>query len=264
MTDETYRLSAQAAELYETTFVPALFRDWARRLVAFADPTPGQRVLDIACGTGVVAREFGTRLAPADITGLDVNPAMLDVARRLGPEITWREGDAAALPFPDRSFDLVVSQAALMFFPDRVAALREMGRVSGSRVLVQVPGRITHSAGYTALARTVRRHVGDRAVDLLGAYFAVGDPDELRELFLAAGLAVEHVETWTGATRLASIEEFLAVELLPIAGEIGPDVRERLSADAERDLAPFVDSQRAIAAPIEVHLVAARVSGDAR
>jgi ubiquinone/menaquinone biosynthesis C-methylase UbiE len=264
VTDETYRLSAQAAEFYESTFVPALFRDWARQLVAFAGPAPGQRVLDVACGTGVVARELATKLDPADITGLDVNPAMLEVARRLAPQISWQEGDASALPFADGSFDLVVSQAALMFFPDRVAALREMGRLSTGEVVVQVPGRMSHSPGYTALARILQRHVGDRAVDLLGAIFAVGEPAQLRELFTAAGLAVERFETWTGATRLPSVEEFLSVELLPIADDVQPDVRERLAADAAIELAPFIDSQQAIAAPIEVHLVAGRASGGAR
>jgi hypothetical protein len=123
---------------------------------------------------------------------------------------------------------------------------------------------MSHSAGYTALARAVRRHAGDRAVDLLSAYFAVGEPAELRELFVAAGLAVERLATWTGATRLASVEEFLAVELLPIADDVEPDVRERLGADAARELAPFVDSDGAISAPIEVHLVAARRSGGLR
>jgi len=257
MTDETYLLSAQAAEFYEATFVPALFQDWARRLVAFADPAPGRRVLDVACGTGAVARELAAHVGPDSVTGIDLNPAMLAVARRVEPRVTWREGDAAALPFPDSSFDLVVSQAALMFFPDRVAALREMARVSTGAIIVQVPGRMSHSAGYTALARAVRRHAGDHAVDLLSAYFAVGDPPQLRELLTSAGLSVERFETWTGATRLPSLDEFLAVELLPIADEIGPEVMARLTADAAIELAPFIE-EHAIAAPIEVHLVAAR------
>lgn len=257
MTDETYMLSARAAEFYESTFVPALFWEWARRLVAFANPVAGQRVLDVACGTGVVAREIAHRVPDAEITGLDLNPAMLEVARRLDPQISWLEGDALALPFADGSFDLVVSQAALMFFPDRVAALREMSRVCAGDVVIQVPGRLSQSAGYAALMSAVRRHAGEPAVELLGAYFAVGEPAGLREFFAAAGLTVRRFETWTGATRLPSIDDFLSVELLPIAEEVEPEARERLRADAARELAPFLDSDGALAAPIEVHLVSA-------
>ena len=258
MTEQPYTLSAKKAEFYESTFVPALFQEWARRLVSFAAPSPGQRVLDVACGTGVVAREISEHVGQGHVVGLDLNPAMLEVARRLDPQIRWEQGDAAGLPFKDGSFDLVVSQAALMFFPDRVAALREMGRVSAGDVVVQVPGRLSRSAGYTALARAVRRHGGVGAVELLGAYFAVGEPTELRALFASAGLAVQRFETWTGATRLASVDEFLAVELLPLADHLDPTVGERLRVDAAQELAPFLDAHGAIAAPIEVHLVAAQ------
>src|SRR6185436_14978711 len=115
-------------------------------------------------------------------------------------------GDAGALPFADGSFDAVLSQAALMFFDDRAAALREMGRVAGvdGRVVVQVPGRLSASPGYLPLAEAVRRHAPPEALDLLRAYFAVGEPDLLSHLFHDGGLTIDRFDTWLGATRLDS------------------------------------------------------------
>ena len=261
MAEVRYQLSAEAAEFYESTFVPALFAAWARRLVDTVEVTPGQAVLDVACGTGVVARTAAEVAGDAGaVVGVDLNEAMLAVARRIRPDLRWQHGDACALPFGDASFDLVLSQAGLMFFGDRVAALREMGRVAGvrGRVAVQVPGRLSASPGYRALADVVARHAGPEARDLLGAYFAVGEPDLLTRLIDAAGLRVEVFDTWLGATRLSSVDTFLAVELLPLADRLDPGIRDRIVADCHPALAPFVDAAGAIAAPIEVHLVVAR------
>ncbi len=260
MTGENYALSARAADFYESTFVPALFGAWAQRLVAAAEVTSGQSVLDVACGTGVVARTAAERTGPRGVVvGLDRNEAMLDVARRLRPDLRWQAGDACALPFPDGSFDVVLSQAGLMFFGDRVRALREMGRVAGldGRIAVQVPGRLAASPGYLALTETVARHASPDVSALLTGYFAVGEPDLLMELFESAGLRVDRFDTWIGATRLDSIDTFLAVELLPLADRVEQAVRDRIVADCRTTLDRFVDPTGAIAAPIEVHLVTA-------
>jgi SAM-dependent methyltransferase len=263
VSDQTYALSAAGAEFYESTFVPALFGEWARRLVAFADVAPGASVLDVACGTGVVARTAADRVGPgASVVGIDANEAMLAVAARLRPDVTWRLGDAGALPFEDASFDLVASQAALMFFSDRARALREMGRVAGpaGRVVVQVPGRLAHSPGYAALTTVAARHAGPDVLEVLGGYFAVGEPELLTALCGEAGLRVDRFETWIGATRLDSIDAFLDVELLPISDTVEPLIRDRIVADCRDALARFVDPVGRIAAPIEVHLIAARLS----
>ena len=109
-----------AATAYEEFFVPALFREWAPRVVDAAQILPGHRVLDVACGTGVLAREAAGRARPTGVVaGLDLNPGMLVVARQLAPAVEWRHGTAESLPFPDHSFDAVVSQFGLMFFRQR-------------------------------------------------------------------------------------------------------------------------------------------------
>ncbi|MBI3970091.1 MAG: methyltransferase domain-containing protein, partial [Chloroflexi bacterium] len=123
------------------------------------------------------------------VVGVDLNPAMLAVARRLRPDIEWRQADAAALPFADGSFDAVLCQSALMFFPDVAQALREMARVvtAGGSVAVQVWGRLETQPGYGPFVDVAARHAGPEAVHLLGAYWVLGDRDALTALFEAAG-----------------------------------------------------------------------------
>jgi SAM-dependent methyltransferase len=126
---ERWQVSTDAAEVYESCFVPAIFGAWAAPVADAAGIRSGDRVLDVGCGTGVLAREALRRVGQeGQVVGADLNQGMLAVAARTEPEITWRSGDAASLPFEDASFDVVVSQFALMYFRDRVASLREMWR----------------------------------------------------------------------------------------------------------------------------------------
>jgi ubiquinone/menaquinone biosynthesis C-methylase UbiE len=137
---ESWQVSGDAAEVYERCFVPAIFGQWAP-MVGAARVASGNRVLDVGCGTGVLARTAADRVAAdSQVTGLDRNVGMLAVARRLRPQIDWRQGDATALPFADASYDVVLSQFALMYFPDRTAALKEMARVlrPGGRLAIAV------------------------------------------------------------------------------------------------------------------------------
>ena len=124
---ERWQVSTDAAEVYESCFVPAIFGAWAGPVAEAAGIRTGNKVLDVGCGTGVLARE-ALRLVGQDgeVVGLDLNAGMLAVAARTEPGIEWRQGDAASLPFEDATFDVVMSQFALMYFPDRVASLSEM------------------------------------------------------------------------------------------------------------------------------------------
>jgi SAM-dependent methyltransferase len=262
-TTETFQLSLAAAEAYETRFVPAIFGEWAPHLVQAAGVAPGQAVLDVACGTGVVAREAADRLGGhGRVVGLDRNQGMLTVAGRLRPDIEWRQGDAAELPFAAGSFDVVLCQAALMFFPDRVGALREMARVAaaGGTVAVQVWDRLEAQTGYKLLFEVVARHAGEAAIDLWSAYWALGDLAVVAALFEAAGLEVATTRTREGAVRFASIDELVGteVEATPLGERIGPEVRARLLEDARAALRRFVTTDGGVAMPIRGHLVVAR------
>ena len=139
---------------------------WGPVLCDAASIAPGQRVLDVACGTGALTRRGGrARLRrAARCSGSMPTREMLAVARRKHADIEWHDGRAESLPFADASFDAVVSQFGLMFFDDRVAALREMQRVlrPGGRLAVAVCDALEHSPGYAALAALLERLFGKR------------------------------------------------------------------------------------------------------
>jgi len=132
-----WQIAGNSSETYQHALVPAVFAPWAPLVVALADPRPGDRVLDIACGTGVVTRLAAQQVGrTGKVTGLDLNPGMLAFAASLTPSdpptnapITWREASATNMPLPDAAYDIAYCQLGLQFFPDRPAAMREMYRV---------------------------------------------------------------------------------------------------------------------------------------
>src|SRR5262249_46791562 len=127
---ERWELEGDSPELYERYLVPPVTLPWALDLVERVGVERGDRVLDVACGTGAVARVAAGRVGEGGrVVGVDVNRAMLRVARARLPELEWREGSVLALPFAAGEFDVVFCQLGLQFFPDRPAALQEMRRV---------------------------------------------------------------------------------------------------------------------------------------
>ena len=186
------------AEGYESYMVPALFGPWAALLIDAADPKAGERVLDVGCGTGVVARQVASRLGTSGaVTAIDLSPHMLAVANaaaaRDGVVVDWRVGNAERLPFPERSFDLVLCQFALMFFTDKVAALSEMARVlrHGGRAVVSVWQGLERHPFYQTLHDVIQRRLG---VSALQQIFSLGSPNELRGLLQRSGFSRIDVE----------------------------------------------------------------------
>lgn len=259
---ETFQLSLAMAEAYEARFVPAMFGEWAPHLCDIAAVQPGQSVLDVACGTGIVARTAAERTgAGGRVAGVDLNDAMLTVARRLRPDLEWQHGDAGDLPFASASFNAVLCQAAMMFFPDREQALREMARVAGpaGTVAVQVWGSLESSTGYACFAEVVARHAGAGAVRLFDSYWVLGDAHRLVALFESAGLEVDVVRSRVGSVRFGSIDEFVTTEAesTPLRDLIDDDVYRRIREDAAEALHPFLTPDGGVAVPIEGRLVAA-------
>ena len=260
---ETFQIPLETAELYETKFVPALFADWAPHVVATADVSRGQSVLDVACGTGIVARTALPRVGTEGrVVGVDLNPAMLTVAERVCPGIELHTGDVAALPFEDDTFDAVLCQMALMFFPDPVAAAREMRRVArpGGTVVIMVPSSLEAQPAYRPLVDLAAQHAGPEAVAMLSAYWTCGDLDELLDTHDRAGLEVVSTRTRMGTARFGSIDEFVAVEVesTPVRERLTDDEYDALRREANDVLGGFTDADGAARIPIEGHLVASR------
>ena len=232
--------SENAAENYERYFVPSIGRPVAETLVEAAALRSGERVLDVACGTGIVARLAAERVGPRGaVEGLDPNPGMLAVARAAAPSdssITWHEGPAESMPLPDEGIDVILCGMGLQFFSDREAGLREMRRVlvRGGRLLANVPGPAPPPL--EAMAEALDRHVSPESASFVHAVFSLHDADEMRSLATAAGFDDVDVRSEPVAVRLAPPADFLwqYVHSTPMAAVVGLVDEERREA-LERD-----------------------------
>lgn len=226
---------ASAPENYERYFVPAIAAPLAEDLVDAARIAAGDRVLDVATGTGAVARLASERLGPGGrVTGIDLNPGMIAVARAAaaGDDIAWHEACADALPFADATYDVVFCQLGVQFFPDRLAALAEMRRVlaTGGRVLLNVPGPMPRI--FLGLADAVAEHVGDTGAGFVRQVFSLHDPGELEGLLRTAGLDRVSAHRATKTLHLPPAREFLwqYVYSTPLAASVGDLDAERRAA----------------------------------
>jgi SAM-dependent methyltransferase len=259
---ERWQVSTDAAEVYESCFVPAIFGAWASPVADAAGIRRGDKVLDVGCGTGVLAREALRRVGQeGQVVGLDLNEGMLAVAARSEPKIAWRRGDAASLPFEDLSFDVVVSQFALMYFPDHVASLREIWRTlaPGGRLAIAAWAPIDHARGYQILVDIAVRQCGREAADVLAAPFVLGDQVELARLLVNSGISGANVTLHEGSIRFPSVKEFIRIEVKgsPLADMLSDDVMQALAAESESALAEFVVPSGEIVMPMDAHIVTA-------
>ena len=215
MTEQTYsrNFGGTAAENYQRYFVPSIGAPVADDLMALADLRPGERVLDVACGTGVVtrlaARSVGT---DGQVTGLDVNPGMLAVARGETPAelpVEWCEASAESMPLEDDAYDVALCQMGLQFIPNKLAALREIRRVlaPGGRAYLTVPG--PKPPLFDIMADGMARHLSREAAGFAELVFSLHDKDELAELLRSAGFRDVDVQVAPKTLHLPAPEEFL-------------------------------------------------------
>ena len=257
-----FQISNDAAEVYERLFVPALVGQWAEQIADAARIGANDRVLDVGCGTGVLARAAADRVELAkQVTGLDRNEGMLAVARRVRPQIDWRQGDASALPFADNSFDVVVSQFALMYFSDRTAALTEMMRVlkPGGRLAIAVWGPFECATSYIILTEIAQRRCGQAAADVLTAPFVLGDKERLVELFRSAGIDRIAIELRPGTMTFPSIATFVESEVKgsPMEPLLDETSYRALVSEAEEKLRPFRTDRGTVVMPLDAFIISA-------
>lgn len=268
MTEPAAEARIAAARAYEDLHVPALFREWCAPMLDAAGVAPGQRVLDVASGTGVLAREALTRVgAEGSVAGVDPDAGMLAVAAELAPGIDWRRGTAAELPFEDGAFDAVVSQFGLMFFPDRARALREMRRVlaPGGTLAVAVWALLEDSEAYPIEVEILERLAGPAAADALRAPFALGDPDGLTALFEDAGLESVRVASRSGTACFPSVRVMVEADLrgwLPVMGvQLEEATIREILAEAETALGRYVAADGRVVFEAPGHIVTGRRPG---
>lgn len=214
-----WQLDGSAPELYEKYLVPAITQKWADDLVGRAQPCAGEEVLDVACGTGVVARSASRCMLRGHVTGLDLNKGMLAVAQTRvseGAPIDWIEGSALDLPFPAEKFDLVLCQLGLQFFPDQRRALREMRRVlsPSGRVALSVYSPIERTPGANAFVLALDRVLGTDASKIKRGEHSFKAPDELREPIVETGFTNVDVQTVVQQIAFPSVLDYVRFQLL--------------------------------------------------
>ena len=268
------RPGTNPAQTYEEYFVRYQFRPWAEELLDRAKPQPGERVLDVACGSGIVARMVAQRTnGQARVVGLDLSPAMLEVARaaaqREGAETAWHEGSAESLPFPDDSFDVVLVQQGLQFFPDKSAAVKEIARVltASGRAATSTWTDVEHSPLFAVLGDLVEKHLGTSAVNMP---YSFSDPDKLRSLFVDAGFRTVEIERVTRIMRFPANGTFVDLSLGSKAAAVPAlqsmseaerrELAEAVRAEMEGPCQAYTEGDELVF-PMEAHIVQARKTG---
>jgi ubiquinone/menaquinone biosynthesis C-methylase UbiE len=262
---ERWQMGGSEAEAYEQYKVPRLFGPLARLLLDRVPLRVGSRVLDVACGSGIVARLAAQRVAPSGkVVGVDLNEEMLAVARAHacvnGTPIEWKQGDATALPFAPDTFDVVLCQQGLQYLPDKPRALLEMHRVlvPGGTLALNVWGKA--SRYNVVLADALARHCNGDVAKRSLAPFALSDATTVRALVVNAGFSEVELRTDTVLRRIYPTQEWLIQDSGPYAGDVAgmeSGARATMIREIAANLREFW-KEDCFAVPSDVHFVYAR------
>ncbi|WP_395075538.1 class I SAM-dependent methyltransferase [Hyphococcus sp.] len=256
-------LTREAALGYEQYFVPAIFNQWPPVLMAAAQIDEGDNLLEVGCGTGVLARE-ATKLvgSTGSVTGFDLSESMLSVARDICPGVDFRQGNVMALPFDDAAFDVVMAPFMLMFVPDPVKAVEEMWRVlkPRGRFVVAVWDNLKRSEVYSGLVEIAQARIGADEGLSLAWPFSLGEEGKLEEIFRSAGISQVKIDTRDGRAIFPSLEQFVRTEIQSwvLSDKVDEDSVAATIADSKVRFAAFCDSDGAIDMPLHALLASAR------
>ncbi len=265
-------------QAYQEYFGPAIFEPLLAHLIELAAPRPGERAIDVACGTGIVTRALAERVGgEGSVVGVDLNPMMIELAGSLpapdGAAIDWRQGDATALDLPDASFELACCQQGMQFFGDRAAGAAELRRVlvDGGRAVVAVWHDLAAHPLYAALAAAEEPHLSALGVEItreeLTAPFSLGDADALRDLLAAARFSAVDVTSRTiearfpDADRFVERMEYAYAAVIPRFAE-DPEAFQSYLEAIGRDTREIVETYRDgdhVVVPMHAHIAVARV-----
>jgi ubiquinone/menaquinone biosynthesis C-methylase UbiE len=226
-----WRMNIDGPETYERYIVSTWMADWAPDLIEAGGVGPGKRVLDAACGTGIVARKAAGLIGSGGrIAALDANEGMLRVGRHCAGQegaaaIEWHHGDICRMPFSSGEFDTVLCQQGLQFFPDKAAALREMRRVlaPGGRLAIAVWGRPEKSPHVPVICDVFSEFFGEDSTAIFRVACSLSDKRVLRNLLRDAGFSGISIRAGVKIARHPSLTEFLPAyfSAFPVAARIG-------------------------------------------
>lgn len=245
-------LDLNPIQIYERYMVPAIMIPGVQLMLRYAQPQSGERVFDVACGTGIVARTVAPLVGAAGkVSAFDINPAMLAVARSLpqpdGAAVDWREASALSLPVPDAAYDLALCHQGLQFFADKGAALREMRRalVQGGRAVVNVQQSLAHNPIYLTFNNVLITHM---KIPALAAPFSFGEAEPLREALDEAGFREVEVIPVSHYVTFPSISIFIQASITGSAAVIGElkgldtDAKNQLADQLTHDMTPILET----------------------
>jgi ubiquinone/menaquinone biosynthesis C-methylase UbiE len=242
MVQDTFQLGQGAAGIYEQQKVKAIFRPLAEAMLAKVDVSNDDIVLDVACGTGIVARTIEECASPyAPITGVDLNDGMIETARILttgaSDKFQWFVSDVTRMPFADNTFTLAICQQGLQFFPDETAAIREIRRVlrQGGRLVLTVWSVV--SPLFKALADAIGRHVSPEVAARSLAPFSYPGLTSIPSLLEASGFSKVQQSELTVDRIIQNPDEAIPREIL--GNPVGPAVAacgEKVMADIVADV----------------------------
>ncbi len=254
-----------AGREYEALFVPALFEIWTKHLIEGADVVEGSRVLDVACGTGVLARSALAIVGQnGRVVGADPAPGMLAAAKELEPAIDWVLCSAEALDVADETFDCVVSQFGMMFFDDRRKSAEEMFRVlkPGGSLAIAVWRGVEHNPAYADIISVLQERVSTAAADALRLPFSLGNADEVKAALEDGGFGKITVDAITEAAKFPSSRQMVEAELrgwLPLFEIfLSEDKINEVLIESDKTLRKYAGKTGEAVFPTSAHVFTAR------
>jgi ubiquinone/menaquinone biosynthesis C-methylase UbiE len=258
-----WQMNTGGPEAYEQYIVPTWMADWSPDLIAAGGVGPGSRVLDVACGTGIIARKAARIVGPGGrIAAFDLNEGMLRVARECANRegataIEWHQGDVSRMPFSSGEFDTVLCQQGLQFFPDKAAALREMKRVlaPNGTLALSVWGRPEKSPHVPVIIEVFSEYFGEDSGTIFKIACSLSCHDLLRNLVHEAGFSSIHIRSAIKIARHPSLSELLPAyfSVLPVAAKITAmpeEERTRMFCSIEAKLLDWRENE-GLAVPTE-------------
>ena len=263
-----WQLCEGGPEAFEKYVVPAFGDVWAQDIVKRAALRKGDRILDVGCGTGIVARYAYKSMGDAvHITGVDVNDIALEKAREISAlnavPIEWKQADVTTLPFSSDKFDVLLCQQGLQYFPDRSRALKEINRVlvNEGRIVFSVWRPIEFSPFYLTLHKALEEFINREAASILASAYTLSDPMQLKELLEGARFKNIKIRIVIKQMRYSPLEEFLIGGSLasPFANDIlalEGIVRDEMFQEIRKSISNYIDDD-GLAAPMECYVVSA-------